>query len=81
MFVKRRLLDQSGLNAIDRKRNIFDSFDFNGDLSNKTNVDILLIDDLVTTGATLLEAKRALNAQGLAVNQAITACMAQTLNI
>jgi len=81
MIVKRRLLDQSGLSAIDRKRNIFDSFEFKGELSNKSNVDILLIDDLVTTGATLLEAKRALNAQGLAANRAITACMAQTLNI
>jgi predicted amidophosphoribosyltransferase len=81
MFVKRRLLDQSGLSAIDRKRNIFDSFAFNGELNNKTQIDILLIDDLVTTGATLLEAKRALNAEGFAVNRAITACMAQTLNI
>jgi len=36
---------------------------------------------LVTTGATLLEAKRALNANGFSANRAITACVAQTLNI
>ena len=81
MFVKRRLLDQSGLSAIDRKRNIFDSFDFIGELGDITNVDILLIDDLVTTGSTLLEAKRALNSAGISNVRAITACMAQTLNI
>ena len=78
MNVQRRLLDQSGLSAIDRKRNIYGAFEYAGE---KIQGEILLVDDLVTTGATLLEAKRALNAKGFAVNRAITSCVAQTLNI
>jgi len=78
MNVNRTLLDQSGLSAIDRKRNIQGAFNFDGpDIKGE----ILLVDDLVTTGATLLEAKRALNAKGFSANRAITACVAQTLNI
>ncbi|MFM7860133.1 MAG: ComF family protein [Candidatus Nanopelagicaceae bacterium] len=76
--INRKLLDQSRLNAIDRNRNISGAFEFNGP---KIKGEIFLVDDLVTTGSTLLEAKRALNSQGISVNRAITACMAQTLNI
>ena len=81
MYIDRRLLDQSGLSAVDRKRNIHEAFKI--DLSIAQNIDgeILLVDDLVTTGATLLEAKRALNNVGIPVNRAITACVAQTSNI
>lgn len=80
MIIQRRLLDQSGLSAVDRKRNIYGAFSFHGNVQ-QINGEILLVDDLVTTGATLLEAKRALNASGLSVNRAITACVAQTSNI
>lgn len=88
MRINRRLLDQSRLSAQDRTRNIAEAFEFIGPDSIGRNSEgekskgvIFLVDDLVTTGATLLEAKRALNEQGIAVNQAITACMAQPLNI
>lgn len=76
--INRKLLDQSRLSAIDRNRNISGAFEFNGP---EIKGEIFLVDDLVTTGSTLLEAKRALNTQGIPVNRAITACMAQTLNI
>lgn len=78
MEITRGLLDQSRLSAIDRSRNISGAFKFDGPQISK---EIFLVDDLVTTGATLLEAKRALNSSGISVNRAITACMAQTLNI
>ena len=81
MFIERRLLDQSGLSAADRKRNISGAFAFKGSISEIPKGEILLVDDLVTTGSTLLEAKRALNKSGITVNRAITACVAQTLNI
>ena len=78
MNIEKRLLDQSGLSAVDRKRNIHGAFSYtSGDIKGE----ILLIDDLVTTGSTLLEAKRALNSQGFAVNRAITACVASSLSI
>ena len=79
--INRRLLDQSGLNAVDRKRNIHGAFELDGISPESFNGEVLLVDDLVTTGATLLEAKRALNSGGIQVNRAITACVAQTSNI
>ena len=38
--------------------------------------DVILIDDIVTSGATLLEAKRAFQRRGITVKGAITAAMA-----
>lgn len=82
MKIKRNLLDQSRLSAVDRKRNIHGNFAFSYAAGfSEIKGELILVDDLVTTGATLLEARRALQEQGLVVNRAITACMAQSLNI
>jgi predicted amidophosphoribosyltransferase len=86
MKINRSLLDQSRLSAIDRSRNISNAFELIEPIPNRDLVwlkasEIFLVDDLVTTGSTLLEAKRALNMRGIKVNLAITACMAETLNI
>ena len=86
MHITRRLLDQSRLSASDRSRNISNSFELLEPISRQQlgrllESEIFLVDDLVTTGSTLLEAKRALNAHGIKVDRAITACMAESLNI
>jgi len=41
------------------------------------DVPVIIVDDLVTTGSTLNEAARALNAAGFRVLGAITACLAK----
>jgi len=68
--------DQSGLNRRQRLQNM------QGALSIKSVArgELLLVDDVITTGATLKEAARALNSQGIhAQISAITACVAQPL--
>jgi len=77
LFHQRRVQDQSGLNAQERKKNLVGAFG----VENRARIygDIVLIDDVVTTGSTLREASRALCAGGLKVSAAITACVAQPL--
>ena len=77
LFHKRRVQDQSGLNAQQRMQNLVGAFG----VENRARIygDIVLIDDVVTTGSTLREASRALSAGGLKVSAAITACVAQPL--
>jgi predicted amidophosphoribosyltransferase len=68
--------DQTGLNRQQRLENM------KGSMSMKTMArgELILIDDVITTGATLKEAARALNSQGFyAQISAITACVAQPL--
>jgi predicted amidophosphoribosyltransferase len=43
------------------------------------NIPVIIVDDVVTTGATLREAGRALHAGGFSVIGAITACVAKPL--
>lgn len=71
----RKVRDQSSLDAKGRADNLEGALISLKYLSGKA----LLIDDLVTTGATLQEAARALRVQGIEVAAAVTACVAQPL--
>ena len=71
----RKVRDQSSLDAKARIENLAGSMKAMRYLSGKA----ILIDDLVTTGATLAEAARALREQGIEVVAAVTACVAEPL--
>ena len=76
--LSRRVLDQSGLHRDERASNLAGAFTLNS----RVRGELILVDDVVTTGATLREAARAVNSQGFqAVGSvtAITACVAQPL--
>ena len=73
----RRVRDQSGLDLRQRRNNLEGAFvveRVDGLYGNA-----VLVDDLVTTGATLLEAARALRYAGIQVIGAVTAALAQPL--
>lgn len=55
---------QVGLSNIERKLNIKDAFEFNNQKSITKNQNIFLVDDVVTTGSTLLEAANILKRNG-----------------
>lgn len=71
----KKVKDQSSLDAIERQQNIYHSFHSKSYLSGRA----IIIDDLVTTGATIRESVRALRASGIAVAGAVTACFAEPL--
>ena len=71
----RKVRDQSNLDAKDRAANLDKALISLRFLSGKA----VLIDDLVTTGATLHEAARALSSKGITVAAAVTACVAEPL--
>jgi len=71
----RKVRDQSNLDAKDRAANLDKALISLRFLSGKA----VLIDDLVTTGATLQEAARALRSKGIIVAAAVTACVAEPL--
>ncbi len=61
--VARRTADQSGLGARERARNLAGAFALRSETGLATG-DIVVVDDIVTTGATIGEAVRALTAAG-----------------
>lgn len=71
----RKVRDQSSLDAKQRMVNIEGSMKSLRYLSEK----VILVDDLVTTGATLHEGARALRENGIEVIAAVTACIAEPL--
>ena len=70
----RRIADQSGLSAPRRERNVSGAMSVIARAKSPRNV--ILLDDLVTTGSTLNEAVRALRHSGISVLGAITAFLA-----
>jgi len=78
--VSRRVSDQSGLTRVQRIANMQGAFSLKP--GSILRGDAIVIDDVVTTGATLQEAVRALNSQGFHAFGsvcAVTACVAQPL--
>jgi predicted amidophosphoribosyltransferase len=75
----RRVRDQSGLKSEARWNNLTGAFVV--DAKQMRGRKALLIDDLVTTGATLFEAARALRYAGIEVIGAVTAAVALTSRI
>ena len=76
--LSRRVLDQSRLDRDQRAENLDGAFS----LSCHARGELILIDDVVTTGATLREGFRAVNSQGfqaIGSVSAVTACVAQPL--
>lgn len=75
--LNRKVRDQSGLHAKARAVNM------EGALALKVGAfprgNLILVDDVVTTGATLREAARAFTCQGFHVLASVTACVAQPL--
>jgi predicted amidophosphoribosyltransferase len=73
----RAVRDQSGLDLHQRRNNLEGALVVTG--KQRADGKALLIDDLVTTGATLSEAARALRYAGIEVIGAVTASLAQPL--
>ena len=77
---QRAVRDQSKLNSLQRNRNIDGAFSATLNLAKTAGSGnirpLIIVDDLVTTGATLAEAIRALRAAGFSVIGAVTGAVA-----
>ena len=74
----RKVKDQTTLNSRSREINLSHSMRC-ANLEDSSNIPVIIIDDLVTSGATLREAARALYGAGYTVIGAVTACVAKPL--
>jgi len=74
---QRIVRDQSKLNIADRRDNLAMALSIRSEfLGNYSGEKVVILDDLVTTGATINEANRALTKAGFEVQAAATACVA-----
>lgn len=76
LFLIRSVRDQVGLSKPERKQNVADAFAAKARLSGS----VILIDDVVTTGATISAAAKALKAAGAAKIFAVGLCAATQLS-
>jgi len=74
----RKVNDQTTLNSRSREINLSQSMSC-ANREESSNIPVIIIDDLVTSGATLREAGRALHGAGYTVIGAVTACVAKPL--
>ncbi len=74
----RKVADQTRLTAIQREENLNGAFTC-AKRAGLENIPVIIIDDLMTSGATLREAARALLDAGFRPLGAVTACVAQPL--
>jgi predicted amidophosphoribosyltransferase len=74
----RKVKDQSTLNSRTRELNLSQSMRC-ANREDSANIPVIIVDDLVTSGATLREAGRALQIAGYHVIGAVTACVAKPL--
>ncbi|TMR98280.1 ComF family protein [Nonomuraea basaltis] len=68
----RPVADQAGLSRTERAANLAGSLRVTGAANGAPAACVLLVDDIVTTGASLLEASRALRSAGVSVPMAVT---------
>jgi predicted amidophosphoribosyltransferase len=74
---QRLVRDQSKLNIASRRENLAMAFSIKPQLrGNYSSENVVILDDLVTTGSTIHEANRALTKAGFMVQAAATACVA-----
>ena len=75
----RKVRDQSGLDFSERWNNLDGALVLSNRDKLPASARVLLVDDLVTTGATLIEASRALKYAEIEVIGGVTACVAKPL--
>jgi predicted amidophosphoribosyltransferase len=75
---QRKVADQTKLSAAEREENLKGAFSC-AKRAQLGNIPVIIVDDLMTSGATLREAARALIYAGYRPLGAVTACVAQPL--